>query len=302
MKSFVLSLLATVSFATCAAAQTSYVSCAVQTTFRKPYTHGTDWVHVENKYTKIFKIDADAKMVSFWDNRNLIWKPICGAGNSACAVNWSADGISIDGTKAPNLPLPAYLDFRRSIELSPGNTHVTMLQGDYYQSADGSPDTSWTYDGDCVPTSAPSTKPRAQGARRPMNPLYQKATGPAKPISPAEAAMVLAGYIGNTMTGYSGGGHWFHDWFVQASGNQVVSYTSDDEDISGEGKTRSWWVGKDSTGYRLCPNVDVARDVGGAKMVPGVNCYPLLIKKVGDTWVEHDMDGDAYFTMLPGRQ
>ena len=298
MKSILLSLLATASLAAAAAAQTSFISCAVQTTFRKPYTHGTDWVHVENKYTKIFKIDPAAKMVSFWDNRNLIWKPICGAGNTACAVDWSNDGIAIDGTKAPNLPTPVYLDFRRSIVLSAGNSHVSMVQGDYYQST-GGPNTTWTYDGDCTPSSAPSLKPFSPPGGRKMNPLYQKASGPAKPVSKAEAAMVLAGYVGNTMTGYSGGGHWFHMWILK--GDPLVGYTSDDEDISGEGKTREWWVGKDNIGYRMCPTVDIARDVG-PKMVPGMNCYPLLIKKVGDTWVEHDMDGDAYFTMLPGRQ
>jgi len=299
MKSFMLSLLATVSFATVAEAQTSYVSCAVQTTFRKPYTHGTDWVHVENKYTKIFKIDATAKSIAFWDNRNLIWKPICTATNTACQVSWTADGISIDGTKAPNTPLVPYLDFRRSIVFSPGNSHVTFAQGDYYQSADGSPNTTWTYDGDCTPTSVPSMKPFSPPGGRKTNPLYQQASGPANPVPPAEAAMVLAGYVGNTMTGFSGGGHWFHMWILK--GDPLVGYTSDDEDISGEGKTRVWWVGKDNIGYRMCPSVDIANNTG-QKMVPGMNCYPLLIKKVGDTWVEHDMDGDAYFTMLPGRQ
>lgn len=280
-----------------AQAQTSYISCAVQTIFRKPYTHGTDWVHVENRYTKFFKLDASARMIAFWDNRKLIWKPICAASNRSCAVNWSANGISIDGTKTPNDPVPPYLDFRRSIVLSPGNAHVTMVQGDWGQSTTGQPNMTWTYEGDCTPSGPPSMQPFG---RRAMNPLYQKASAPAVPVSKEEAARVMAGYVGNTMTGYSGGGHWFHMWIF--TGYPLVAYTSDDEDISGEGNVRTWWVGKDSTGYRMCPTVDIARDVGAPKMVPGINCYPLLIKKVGDSWVEHDMDGDAYFTMLPGRQ
>ncbi len=58
MKSLALALLATASFGAAAQAQTSYLSCAVRTTFRKPYVHGTEWMHEENNYTKIFKIDA----------------------------------------------------------------------------------------------------------------------------------------------------------------------------------------------------------------------------------------------------
>ncbi len=280
-----------------AQAQT-YLSCQVQTTFRKPYTHGTEWVHVENKYTKIFKVDAAAKMVSFWDNRNLIWKPVCSTSDSACKVNWADGAISIDGTAQADNPAPPYLDFRRKVTLN-GN-HVVLLQGDWGQSVGNQPNMTWTYEGDCTPTGVPSMAPFAPPGGRKGNPLYQQASGPAKPVSHAEAAQVLAGYVGNSMTGFSGGGHWFHMWFFKGSPD-VIAYTSDDEDISGEGKTRAWWVGKDNIGYRLCPKVDVANNTG-KKMVPGENCYPLLVKKVGDVWVEHDMDGDAYFSALAGRQ
>jgi hypothetical protein len=280
-----------------ALAQTSYISCQVQTVFHKPGVHGSEWTHVENQYTKIFQIDAAAKMVAVWNNRSLKWTPICAPGNSACQVSWGADGIGIDATKAPDSPLPPYLDFRRKISLNAANTQVDFTIADYGGVNADAP-ISWNYTGQCQPATAPSTAPYAPPGGFKSNPLYQKATGPAQPVSQAEAAKVLAGYIGNSMTGYSGGGHWFHMWFLKES--PVVAYTSDDYDISSEGKPRQWWIGKDSTGYRICPAVDVANNTG-MKMQPGVNCYPLLVKKVGDTWVEHDMDGDAYFSLLPGR-
>ncbi len=173
------------------------------------------------------------------------------------------------------------------------------MQGDWGQSPDGNANMTWTYNGPCTPSGAPSMAPFSPPGGRKMNPLCQKASGPAQPVSRAEAAQVLAGYVGNTMTGYSGGGHWFHMWILK--GDPLIGYTSDDEDISGKGKTRTWWVGKDNIGYRMCPTVDIANNTG-QKIVLRINCYPLLIKKVGDSWVEHDMDGDAYFTVLPGRQ
>jgi hypothetical protein len=279
----------------------SYVTCSVQTTFRKPYVHNSDWTHTENRYTKDFKIDAGAKMVFSWNNRSLTWKPICPHAGIACSASWGPNTISLDGMGAPGEVVAPYIDFRRSIQLTDRNARVGYVIADFGQSRDGKANGSWSYDGTCQPSGAPSTAPIGPppyGARV-GNPLYQKASGPALPVSAAEARRVIGPYIGNSMVGYSGGGHWFHDWFFRA--DPVSSYTSDDYDISSEGKPRTWWVGKDDTGYRLCPETDVANDTG-MKARKGENCYPLLEKKLGDSWVEHDMDGDAYFTLLAGRQ
>jgi len=73
-----------------------------------------------------------------------------------------------------------------------------------------------------------------------------------------------------------------------------VAFTGDDEDMSSEGKIRQWYFGKDSVGYRICSRPIPPEGESG--------CYPFLVHKPGDSWVEHDMDGDAQFSLLPGRE
>ena len=284
-------LLASVSLP--AIAEVSYLKCEVQTTFRKAYVHDTELVHVENKYTKYFKIDSEAKMVSHYDWRNDQYQPMCSADNAACVKSWQDDRIHIDGSWAPDSPVAPYLDFRRSIELSSNLKHVSYVIYDFGQNKTNKPNMTWTFDGPCVSSAAPKPVERGAGSaapRAPENPNYDKPDGPAKAVSDAEADKALAGYYGNTMTGYSGGGHWFHMWFLEKN----LAYTSDDEDITAEGKPRRHYVGKDSTGYRLCSSPIPTEGTSG--------CYPLPVRTVGESWVQHDMDGDAYFTLLPGRQ
>ncbi|MFT3904925.1 MAG: hypothetical protein QM718_01285 [Steroidobacteraceae bacterium] len=278
-------------------ADVSYLKCEVQVTFRKPYVKDTVWEHKENKYTKYYKLDSTARMVYSYDNRKDSYKPVCSAANKACAVQWNAGGISIDGTKAADDPSPPSIDFRRSVQLSADNKRVSYVIADFGDPAQkGRMGVSWTYDGDCATTEQPARNPRyangpgAGASRPPENPNYDKAAAPAKAVSKEEADKALAGYYGNTMTGFSGGGHWFHMWFLEGA----QAYTGDDEDITSEGKARSWYVGKDSTGYRLCGEPIPAEGRSG--------CYPLPVRKVGESWVQHDMDGDAYFSLLPGRQ
>jgi hypothetical protein len=274
-------------------AEVSYLKCEVQTTFRKAYVHDTEWVHAENQYTKYFKLDSEAQMVSHYDWRNDQYQPMCSAGNKACVKNWQAGNISVDGSKAADSPVAPHLDFRRSIAISDNLKKVSYVISDFGQNKTRKPNMSWTFAGSCVASAAPTPVKRGSGAgsaRPPENPKYEKPTGPAQAVSEAEADKALAGYYGNTMTGYSGGGHWFHMWFLDKN----LTYTSDDEDITAEGKPRRWYVGKDSTGYRLCP-APIPKE-GTA------NCYPLPVRKVGESWVQQDMDGAAYFTLVPGRQ
>jgi hypothetical protein len=276
--------------------QTSYLRCEVQTTFRKPSLRGTEWVHAENHYVKYFRLDPVQRMVSVYDWRPDVYKPVCSDSNAACMRDWSSDHIAIDARAGSDSPVPPYLDFRRAIELSDHLQQVRFVIADYGNAASGATPMSWTYEGSCQPSAQPvrPAPPAAAGgagaARRPANPSYDQPTGPALPVDAAEAAQALAGYYGNTMWGFSGGGHWFHMWFLDGN----LAYTSDDEDISSEGKPRSWHVGKDSTGYRLCSEQIPAEGKFG--------CYPLPQHRVGDSWVQHDMDGDAQFSLLPGRQ
>ncbi|HTP40210.1 MAG TPA: hypothetical protein VMI92_11625 [Steroidobacteraceae bacterium] len=277
-----------------AMAKTSYLKCEVQTTFRKPFVRDTDWVHVENKYTKYFQLDNDAKMVSSWNWRSGTYTPICNAANKACAVDWKDGALSIDGTKQADNPSP-HIDFRRSIAFSDKLARVKFVIGDYGDNTSGKPNMTWTYDGHCAPSAAPKATPRPPGGgagsnRPPTNPNYEAPTGPAMAVSQEEADKALAGYYGNTMTGFSGGGHWFHMWFLEKN----LAFAGDDEDMSSEGKPRIWSVGKDSTGYRLCGDPIPATGAMG--------CYPLPPHKVGDSWIQHDMDGDPMFQLLPGRQ
>lgn len=269
----------------------SYYACDVQVTFDKRAPRNTVWEHRENRYTKYLRLDSDAQMVSLYDNRGNVYKPICSADNHSCKKNWQKDSIQLDGTGAADAPTP-FLDFRRLLSLTDSNRKVHLVIADYGQSTDGQPNMSWNYDGTCKVSEEP--KPRAgNGPKAPppsaKNPNYQVAE-PAKAVSDAESAAALAGYEGNTMWGFSGGGHWFHMWFFPDG----VSYAGDDEDITSEGRAAKVYVGKDSTGYRMCRVPIPAEGMA--------NCYPLPPHKVGDTWVQHDMDGDTAFSLLPGRQ
>lgn len=275
--------------------QTSYLRCEVQTTFRKPTLHGSEWVHAENHYTKYFRLDQAQHMVFAYDWRPDVYKPICSPGNAACVQQWDAKTISIDARAAADQPVLPFLDFRRAIELTDQLHRVRYVIADYGNAASGTMPMSWTYEGSCEPSAQPVRPPLpgpgGPGATRPpTNPKYEQPTGPALAVTAEEADQALAGYYGNTMWGFSGGGHWFHMWFLEGS----LAYTSDDEDISSEGKPRRWYVGKDSTGYRLCGEPIPAAGKSG--------CYPLPLHRVGDSWVQHDMDGDAQFSLLPGRQ
>jgi len=281
-------------------AQVSYFQCAMQVTFRKPYVHDTVWEHQENRYAKSFKIDSAAHMIYVYRDRQDEYVPICSTRNAACVVEWQEGAIRIDGTAAPDDPFPPHLDFRRSFAMAAHGSEAHLVIADYGESRNGRANMSWSYDGPCHSTDQPAQPMRPPGAGPgkdpatnmppPRNPLYEQPTTGAMAIPAAEAARVLAHYTGNTMTGYSGGGHWFHMWFF----DKALAYTSDDMDISGEAKPRQWYLGKDASGYRICPKPIPA---GGER-----GCYPLLIKRIGDSWVEHDMDGNAYFTLLPGRQ
>jgi hypothetical protein len=274
--------------------QSSYLRCEVQTTFRKPSLHGTEWVHAENHYIKYFRLDPAQRMVAAYDWRPDLYRPICSPSNAACVRHWDADNIRLDARAAADEPVAPYLDFRRAIELSNRLRHVRFVIADYGDTHAAAP-MSWTYEGSCQPSAQPVRPPLPDsggpGATRPpSNPKYEQPTGAALPVSAEEADQALAGYYGNTMWGFSGGGHWFHMWFLEGN----LAYTSDDEDISSEGKPRHWYVGKDSTGYRLCGEPIPAEGKLG--------CYPLPQHRVGDSWVQHDMDGEAQFSLLPGRQ
>lgn len=274
--------------------QISYLRCEVQTIFRKPSLHGTEWLHAENHYTKYFRLDPAQQMVAAYDWRPDLYKPICSESNAACVRHWDSDDIRLDARAAPDSPVAPFLDFRRAIALSDHLRHVLFIIADYGGAAGSSP-MSWSYEGSCQ-SSAQPVRPMLPGSggpgatRAPSNPKYERPTGPALAVSAEEAEQALSGYYGNTMWGFSGGGHWFHMWFLDGS----LAYTSDDEDISSEGKPRRWYVGKDSTGYRLCSEPIPAEGKSG--------CYPLPQHRVGDSWVQHDMDGDAQFSLLPGRQ
>ncbi len=300
------SILLTGLLANMAHAQTSYLSCEVQTTFHRPAPNNTEWTHRENDYTKIFKLDSTARMVGLYNRRSGEYTPICNAANKACSISWNGNAISIDASKAPDNPVPPYLDFRRSFELN--NNRVKYVMHDFGSSgkntlssniATGQANMSWVYEGSCKTTEAPAPVVRAAGAAgmgaggppgpQVRNPNYVDA-GMALPVSQAEADQALAGYYGNTMWGYSGGKHWFHMWFLDGS----LAFTGDDEDMASMTKPNQWYVGKDASGYRLCGMPIPATGASG--------CYPLPVRRLGESWVQHDMDGDAYFSLLPGRQ
>jgi hypothetical protein len=278
----------------------SYLSCDVKTTFHRPAPNNSEWTHRENDYTKIFKLDNTARMVSLYNRRSGEFTPICTAGNSACLVSWNGNTISIDGSKGADRPVPPYLDFRRAIELRDNQVKYTLY--DYGNSGKNTPSSntpagqanmSWVYEGSCKQVAVPAPVVRGAGGMPPgprsSNPNYVDA-GAALPVSQQEADRALAGYYGNTMWGYSGGKHWFHMWFLEGS----LAFTGDDEDMTGMAKANQWYVGKDSSGYRLCGMPIPASGSSG--------CYPLPVRKLGESWVQQDMDGPAYFSLLPGRQ
>jgi hypothetical protein len=276
-----------------AQAAVSYLKCDVQTVLHRPAPHNTDITHVENRYTKYFKLDDQARMVSLFNERRNTYTPVCSEKNQACQKSWNGQDISLDARGAADDPLPPYLDFRRAFKLSNGGKTVNFIIADYGQSADGKANMYWSYDGSCAASDEPKAMARGPGVGAPniQNPKYEKPTSPALPISKAEQDKILAGYYGSTMWGFSGGGHWFRMWFLDRNG---LAYTSDDQDMSSEHEPHQWYFGKDSTGYRICRDPIPAAGREG--------CYPLLIKKVGDAWVEHDMDGDADFRLDAGRQ
>jgi hypothetical protein len=275
---------------TVAAAEPAYLSCTMQTVFHKPYVNHSEWVHVENIYTKYFRIDSRARMVSVLNERSGALVPICAPQHTSCVNEWSAQGIQIDATSSPDDPAPPYLDFRRSLSLNSDRSKGRLIIADYGQSANGRANMYWSYEGACQSVTHLPKPIGPPNLQQPRNPAYQDG-GLAKPLSELEQDRLLAGYYGNTMTGFSGGGHWFHMWFLDRHG---LAYTSDDQDISGEGKVHQWYFGRDALGYRIC-----------AKRIPPegrADCYPLLPRQPGDTFVEHDMDGDAQFTIMRGRQ
>ena len=273
-----------------------YLSCEVSTTFHRAAPKNSEWLHKENNYTKIFKLDSTTNMASIYNRRSGEFTPICSATNQACAVSWAENDIRIDGSKAPDNPVPPYLDFRRSFELH-GQT-LKYVMYDFGNSGtalpsnlpSGQANMSWVYEGSCKPTDAPAPATRGgPPGNMQRNPNYVDA-GPAKAVSQAEADQALAGYYGNTMWGFSGGGHWFHMWFLDGS----LAFTGDDEDMTGMAAPNQWYVGQDASGYRLCGRPIPAEGSSG--------CYPLPVRKLGESWVQQDMDGPAYFSLLPGRQ
>lgn len=279
-----------------------YLSCEVQTTFHRPAPNNTEWTHRENDYTKIFKLDSTARSVGIYSRRSGEFTPICHASNKSCSISWNGNAISIDASKAPDNPVPPYLDFRRSFELS--NNRIKYVMYDFGNNGKntlssntpaGQANMRWVYEGSCKDTTKPVPVVRgaggmpAGGGPLTRNPNYVDA-GPAMAVSQEEADQALAGYYGNTMWGYSGGKHWFHMWFLEGS----LAFTGDDEDMTGMAAPNQWYVGKDSSGYRLCGRPIPAAGASG--------CYPLPVRKLGESWVQHDMDGDAYFSLLPGRQ
>jgi hypothetical protein len=295
MQRLTIGLMISIALATPALAEVSYLRCEVQTAYHRPAQHNSEFMHVENRYTKVFKLDEAVKMVSLYNERSNAYTPICSGSNQACKSSWNGQDISIDARGGADNPVPPYLDFRRAFKLSNGGKTVQLVIADYGPSATrdvqgGRANMYWTYDGACQPTA----EPKGRAMRPPQgvgNPKYEKPTSPAKAVSKAEADQVMAGYYGNTMWGFSGGGHWFRMWFLDRNG---LAYTSDDQDMTGEGKPRQWYIGKDSAGFRMCGEPIPAAGREG--------CYPLPVRTVGEWWVQHDMDGDAEFQLVPGRQ
>jgi hypothetical protein len=276
-------------------ADVSYLSCDLQTVYHRPAQHNTEFTHSENRYTKIFKVDSSAKMVSLYSDRANSFTPICSGKNAACKTSWNGMDISIDARGGADDPVLPHLDFRRAFTLSNGGKTAQLVIADFGPSPNKDmvgtrANMYWSYDGACAAT----TEPKGRAQRPPpgvQNPKYEKPTSPAKAIGKAEQDKVMEGYYGTTMWGYSGGGHWFRMWFLDRNG---LAYTSDDQDMTGEGKPRQWYFGKDSAGYRICGEPIPAEGRDG--------CYPLPVRKVGDWWIQHDMDGDAEFQLVPGRQ
>ena len=295
-KQHVVAFCVSCAFIACAQAQEQYLSCNVTTSFHRPAPMGTEWVHQENNYTKVFKLDSSAQSVAIYNRRSGDFTPICHQQNKACEVSWRGNNIHVDATGGPDNPVPPYLDFRRSFDLD--DSYVTYVLSDYGNNGDNAPISnlpadeatmSWVFEGVCQKAEAPEKPTGRPPMGRVGNPDYVDA-GPAFLVDQEEADQVMAGYYGNTMWGYSGGGHWFHMWFLGG----FLAYMGDDEDMSAVGEPVTFYVGKDSSGYRMCLQEIPEEGRSG--------CYPLPKRSVGESWVQQDMDGPAYFSLLPGRQ
>jgi hypothetical protein len=281
------STLSTAAISAPAMAQVSYLKCDMQVTFEKPGFGGTEWVHREGRYDKYFRLDDSAKMVEVFNARGNVFVPICNPSNNSCQSVWSNGEISLDATKGPDHPSP-HLDFRRAFSFDRTSHEGHLLIADYGDSHNGKPNMSWSFEGKCAPSEAAAAKPMPYPPG-PISPKFVDAL--AFPVSNAERDRVLASRNGNTVTGLSGGSRWFHMWMF----GKGVGYTGDDDDITAEGALRQWYVGKEASGgYRLCEAPVPAKGVRG--------CYPLNVPKMGDSWIEHDVYGDAQFQLLPGRQ
>jgi hypothetical protein len=280
-------LLAAGSLCVRAVATPSYVKCDMQVIFHKPGFGGSEWTHKEGRYDKIFRLDADEKVVAIYNARGNAFVSICAAGNSACRSTWSKEIVQIDAIQHPDAPSP-HLDFRRAFTLDRNANVARFSIADYGDNVDGKANMTWTFEGPCSPATADSAKPMPYPPG-PKGPNFVDTR--VLPVGDAERDQVLASRYGNTVTGLSGGPRWFHMWFF----GDAMAYTGDDDDISAEGKLRRWYVGKEASGgYRLCEHAIPATGEMG--------CYPLNQPKLGDRWIEHDVFGDATFELLPGRQ
>src|SRR5450631_2985940 len=83
-----------------AQAAVSYLKCDVQTVLHKPAPHSTDITHVENRYTKYFKLDDQARMVGLFNERRNTYTPVCSEKNQACQKSWNGQDISLDARGA----------------------------------------------------------------------------------------------------------------------------------------------------------------------------------------------------------
>lgn len=270
-------------------AEETQLKCSVLTTFHKAWIGDTQWSHVEKRITKYFLINSDAQRVSVYNDRQGAFVPVCSEKNKACVVRWSDSTISVDATQGPDNPIPPHLDFRRAITLTDHATKVRFVIADFGESKSGKENMDWTYEGDCTKSDTKLAHGPGAGPGAPA-PTFIDAR--AMPVSEAERNQAWASRRGNTTTGLSAGGRsWFHMWFF----DNGIAYTGDGDDISNEGVTRQWYIGKTSAGdYRLCETPVPAEGEMG--------CYPFPSVKLNDIWTEQDVYGPAVFTLLPGRQ
>jgi hypothetical protein len=285
-KCFVLVAVAAAAISTPALAESHYLKCDMQTTFAKRGIGDSEWPHREGRYMKFFRIDGDARMVSSFNARRNDYEPVCHAGGGNCSVKWSSASIHIDGRSGAADNATPDIDFRRAFSLT--GSHGVLVVADDGGAKDGKPNMTWTQEGNCEPARSDEAKamPYPPG---PCSAAFVDTR--VLPVSTAERDQALASRYHNTVTGLSGGSRWFHMWFL----HDAIAYTGDDDEITAEGATRQWYVGKESSGaYRHCEHVvPPAGEMG---------CYPLNQQNIGDRWTEHDVFGDAVFELLPGRQ